>query len=101
MEKSADKETVATQTAGLRKALGTLEAQLRNLVESGVCTDDALWIGGKGPSHADFSVYGTYAWTRLSNDLVEQGWHHADLPYVGKWLEGFKKHGLVKEGELY
>jgi hypothetical protein len=91
----------------VRAELQAVEARLSEHVQRQTATSSAtngegngLWLQGE-PCHADFILYGYYAWSRMNPELVRRVWQHESLPFVAEWLAGFISEGLVRENELY
>lgn len=105
--KRADKTWVDEQIKGTVAALGSLEALLQGNDEArasasgGGGDEGGLWLGGRGWSHADASMFGLYCWTLLSPELKTGVWESEKLPHIQKWLEGMKKRFVKSEDELY
>jgi len=91
----SDAAWIESQCATVRARLQLLESHLSWQSAQG----KGLWIGG-APSHADFVIYGFYAWSRLNPDVLRGVWEHESLPCVRQWVGGFITSGLIKEEEL-
>lgn len=56
-----------------------------------------LLIHGASATHADSTLFGWYAISRV-NEGWREGWEHEELPYVKRWTENMVK--IVGESEL-
>ena len=55
-----------------------------------------------GPTmgHADFAIFGVYAWTRMSPEAVKQTWEHEEMPGLKRWIGRMMESGLVRQEDL-
>lgn len=77
-------------------SLEVIQAALAAVQESHIASDsvpssNTLYLeGGPSPSHADFVVYGWYAYTRVAGTSVTRAiWH--SFPLVSRWIDDLNK----------
>ena len=70
------------------------------LIESFLAASDGPFLLGEKVSHADFSVFGAYAWCRVNKEMAQAVWRHHSMPNLGKWLDAMLQGGLVETKRL-
>ena len=95
LEVREDDKKFAEQCAAARGALETIDLFIGDKIVAG----KPPFLGGQ-PSHADFVLFGMYAWTRMCPRTTKEVWEHESMKGIPRWLEAMMASGLVKEEDL-